>query len=210
MNTDPFFVLDITNRLGAKWHGASPSSQASCQKRHLWPSPTTTLVEVVKSAWSVPSVGVSMPAQGLVSSTHSCHNQRRCKALPNLSRSGIPKPPKSFGLVTVAQFTRQWPPLAFSSPFQRKDLLILSILLRPRLRTGTSSDDRLVWKRGPMRQEWDGRLYSATSLIFAIYLLRRMSTSNRRDRSWRLILQEIRFCWFRNCLLRSNVVQDID
>jgi hypothetical protein len=138
MNTDPFFVLDIANRLGAKWHGASPSSQASCQKRHLWPSPTTTLVEVVKSARSVSSVGVSMPAQGLVSSTHSCHNQRRRKSLPNLSRSGIPKPPKSFGLVTVAQFTRQWPPLAFSSPFHRKDLLIMSILLRAQTASGNT------------------------------------------------------------------------
>jgi hypothetical protein len=34
----------------------------------------------------------------------------------------------------------------------------------PRPRAGTPSDDRLVWKRGLLRQEWDDQLCLATSL----------------------------------------------
>jgi hypothetical protein len=48
---------------------------------------------------------------------------RLFQIFPNLAP---PKPPKSFGMHTVGQFTRQCPPLAFS-PFQRKYLLSLSI-----------------------------------------------------------------------------------
>jgi hypothetical protein len=119
-----------------------------------------TLVEAVKSARSMSSIGVSMPTQGLVSSTHSCHNHRRRKALPNLSRFAIPNPPKSFGVVTIAQFTKQWPLLAFSSPSKGRILWFYWFAYGSRPRAGTSSDDRLVWKRGLMRQERRPGLFS--------------------------------------------------
>jgi hypothetical protein len=51
---------------------------------------------------------------GLSTTSQLCHNHLRRKALPNLSKSLIPKPPSLLGLVQTYQFNRQWPPLTFS------------------------------------------------------------------------------------------------
>ena len=85
------------------------------------------MIEELKRRRSSSLHGSSEPLQDLESSTQSCHSHRKRRARPNLSRSGTPNPPMSFGLVTIFQLTRQWPPFAFSSPFHKKDLLILSI-----------------------------------------------------------------------------------
>ena len=135
---DLFLHLTNSNKLGARCFGASPSSQLSCQKRAFCPSPIVTVVDALKSARSRSLQGSSIPAQGLEVSTQSCHSHLKRNALLNLLRSGIPSPPRSFGLVTVGQLTRQCPPLAFSSPFQRKDLLILSMLFRAQAANGNT------------------------------------------------------------------------
>ena len=88
----------------------------------------------------------------LESSVQSCHNQRSQSARPNLSRSATPSPPKSFGRVTIGQFTKQCPPFAFFSPFHKKDLLILSILFLPKPRREILWGDKLAWPRELKRQ----------------------------------------------------------
>ena len=115
------FLLETRrNKFGARYLGASPSSQLLCQNLVFAPSPKVIMIEELKRRRSTSVHGSSEPIQGLEISTHSCQSQRNLRALPNLSRSGTPKPPRSFGLVTVGQFTRQCPPLAFSSPSTRK------------------------------------------------------------------------------------------
>jgi len=122
------FLLETRrNKFGARYLGACPSSQLWCQNLVFAPSPKVIMIEELKRRRSSSEHGSSEPFQGLESSTHSCQSHRNRRALPNLSRSGTPKPPRSFGLVTVGQLTRQCPPLALSSPFHRNDLLILSI-----------------------------------------------------------------------------------
>jgi hypothetical protein len=73
------------------------------------------VIEELKRIQSTSLQGSSDPSQGFDSSTHSCHSQRRHRALPNLSRSDTPRPPRSLGLVTVGQLTKSCPPLAFLS-----------------------------------------------------------------------------------------------
>ena len=122
------FVLETRrNKFGARYLGACPSSQLCCQNLVFAPSPKDIMIEELKRRQSSSEHGSSEPLQALDSSTQSCHSHLNRRARPNLSRSGTPKPPSSFGLVTVCQLTRQCPPLAFSSPFHKKDLLILSI-----------------------------------------------------------------------------------
>jgi hypothetical protein len=132
--TDMFFLL--TNN--ARCLGASLSSQLLCQKRAFSPLPIVTFVDASKSSRSRTLQGNSAPAQGLESSTQSCHNQRRRRALPNFSKSDIPSLPRSLGLNTVGQLTKQCPLFAFSSPFQRNDLLILSIFFLAQAASGNT------------------------------------------------------------------------
>ncbi|WVZ82338.1 hypothetical protein U9M48_029607 [Paspalum notatum var. saurae] len=112
---------------GARLQGASPSSQLSCQNLVLAPLPTVTEVEAWNRRRSRLPHGTCESLQGFESSVHSCQSHLSRSARPNFSRSRTPRPPKSFGLLTVGQLTRQWPPFASSLPFQRKDLQTLSI-----------------------------------------------------------------------------------
>ena len=118
-----FFLLANWKRFGAKYLGASPSSQLLCQKLAFTPSPMVTMVEALNNSRSTWLQGRSIPVHGLDSSVHSCHSQRSRSAWPSLSRSGTPSPSRSFGRATVGQFTKQCPPFAFSSPFHKNDLL---------------------------------------------------------------------------------------
>jgi len=111
------FLETSRNRFGARYLGASPSNQLWCQKRVFAPSPKEILIEALKRRRSTSVHGSSEPSHGLESSTHSCHSQRNRRALPNLSRLGTPRPPRSLGLVTIDQLTKQCSPFAFSSPF---------------------------------------------------------------------------------------------
>ena len=99
--TDRFFLETNQNRFGARYLGASPSNQLWCQKRVFAPSPKKNLIEALKRRRSTSLHGSSEPSHGFESSTHSCHRQRNRRALPNLSRSGTPRAPRSLGLVTV-------------------------------------------------------------------------------------------------------------
>jgi hypothetical protein len=51
------------------------------------------------------------PCHGLSSSVHSCHSQRTRSAVPTCCRFGMPRPPRSRGLQTVSQLTRQAEPV---------------------------------------------------------------------------------------------------
>ena len=96
------FLLETRrNKFGARYLGACPSSQLWCQNLVFAPSPKVIMIEELKRRRSSSEHGSSEPLQDLESSTHSCQSQRNRRALPNLSRSGTPKPPRSFGLVTV-------------------------------------------------------------------------------------------------------------
>ena len=121
------FLCTSSKRCGARFLGASLSSQAWCQNLVFFPLPIVMVVDALNKRRSISVQGISRPAQGLFSACHFCHNHRIRRALPNLSRSNTPRLPRSFGLLTVGQLTRQWPPFATSSPFQRKERHILSI-----------------------------------------------------------------------------------
>ena len=140
LRTVTFFLLTFKKRLGAIFFGAVPLIQLECQKLVLSPLPTVTIVEALKRSLSVASQGLSRLAQGLSSFFHLYQYQRSRKTLASRSRSRTPSPPRSLGVHTVGQFTRQWPPLTFSgsSPFQRKLRRILSICLMSHFCTGES------------------------------------------------------------------------
>ena len=114
--TNWFFLETSRNRFGARYLGASLSNQLWCQKRVFAPSPKEILIEALKRRRSTSLHGSSEPSHGLESSIHSCHSQRNRRALPNLSRSGTSRPPRSLGLVTVGQLTKQCPPFACLPP----------------------------------------------------------------------------------------------
>ena len=129
-SSDLFFLFIISKRCGSvhkekrcgsKFLGASPLILLWYQNHAFFPF-------FIKTAWKRsrdPSLqGTSDPTQGLESSTYSCQSHWSHRALPNLSWSVTPIPLRSFGLLTVGQLTRQWPPFAFLSPFQRKDLIM--------------------------------------------------------------------------------------
>jgi hypothetical protein len=86
-------------RFGARYLGASPSSQLLCQKRAFAPSPRETVVEKLNRRWLTSLQGRSIPAQGLESSVQSLDKpfplmfQVISKLLPlfSLLSSGIPK-----------------------------------------------------------------------------------------------------------------------
>lgn len=67
---------------GASVLGAAPCSQLPCQNLAFLPFPTVSIMDALKSRRSVASQGVSMPTQGLESSTHSNHNQHNLRAHP--------------------------------------------------------------------------------------------------------------------------------
>jgi hypothetical protein len=99
------------------------------QKLALSSLPIVTTVEARKRALSVRSHSGGAPTHGRLGSTHSYQNHLNLRALLNLFKSRIPSPPKALGLAALGHITRQCPPLTFSSSFQRKPLLILSIYL---------------------------------------------------------------------------------
>jgi hypothetical protein len=114
-------------RWSARLQGSSPSSQLSFQNIALAPLPTVMEVVAWKNKHSSLLHGTYRPCQGFGSFVHSCQSQQSLSARPNFSRSRTPSLHKSLGLLIVVQLTRQWPPFALSSPFQRKNRRILSI-----------------------------------------------------------------------------------
>ena len=105
------------------------ASMRIAKKLALAPSPTVTTVLARNRCLSTVVTGGSIPTQGLSGEVHSYQIHRMRSALLKRSRSSIPSPPKCFGLIDFAHFTKQCPPLASADPFHRKFLLSLSILL---------------------------------------------------------------------------------
>lgn len=149
-STSLFLLFTSSKKCGAKFLGASPSSQLCYPNRAFFPFPTETKVDALKRSWSPSLQGTSVPTQGLELSTHSCQSHRCRRALPNMSRFVTPSPTRSFGLLTVGQLTRQWPLFAFSSPFQRQDLIILSIFAQTA--RGNTVSDKLASRKAPKLQ----------------------------------------------------------
>jgi hypothetical protein len=106
------------------WHYGSSYKQ-------VWIGPgTDPLVPFhLKSCRSTAVTGGSVPTQGRSGYVHSNQNHLKRKALLNRLRSSIPNPPNRFGLIVLAQLTRQLPPLASASPLQSKLIQVLSIFL---------------------------------------------------------------------------------
>lgn len=78
--TDLFLLLTKVNRLGARAFGASPPSQRECQNFALFPSPSTTTVDVAKSCLSDSSHGSSV---FFFCSAHSFQSHPSLRALSN-------------------------------------------------------------------------------------------------------------------------------
>jgi hypothetical protein len=83
------------------------------------------------------------------------HSQRIRNAQHNSFRLEMPNPPRCRGLHTLAQVTRQCPPLAYLLPLQRKPLRILSMALR--VHCGTSIAIASI----PVRTYWTCTLLQA-------------------------------------------------
>jgi hypothetical protein len=92
-----FFLRASLNRLGTRYLSASPSSQAWCQNRALWPFPIMIVVEALNRRRLISLHDTFVPTHSLESSVYSCHSQRRRNALPNLSKSGTPMHPQVLG-----------------------------------------------------------------------------------------------------------------
>jgi hypothetical protein len=125
-----FLNLAIVYKLGARSLEAIPSNHLDSQKGVFFPLPTCIVVEAKSSCLSFWSETFRSCFQGFSFRSHWCHNHLNLSALPNLSKSFIPKPPHLLGLKQVSQFTRQCPLLTLSGffPFQRKLILNLSAL----------------------------------------------------------------------------------
>jgi hypothetical protein len=102
-----FLNLAKLNRLGASSLGDVPFSHLAFQKGVFLSSPTVTSVEQKKSCLSMRSEILSKCFHGLSLWSQLCHSHLRRRALLNLFRSLIPRPPNFFGLMQVAQLTKQ-------------------------------------------------------------------------------------------------------
>jgi hypothetical protein len=85
-------------RFGTSSFGETPLSHLTSQKGGIAPSPTVMTVEVKKRALSVLSRNLSSFFQGLAWVSQLNQSQRRRRALPNLSKSFMPRPPNLLGL----------------------------------------------------------------------------------------------------------------
>ena len=128
--TDLHFLVVILKSDGKRSFSAPPSCQWSCQNLLFAPSPKVMLVDARKRAMSAGVHGSRAPVHGRDASVQANQAHRSRKALPNLSRSVTPRPPKLCGLHTVCQFTKGWLVVPGAAlPFiQMKWRLILSIL----------------------------------------------------------------------------------
>jgi hypothetical protein len=75
-------------------------------KRSVFPSPMWMIVEEKKNYLSIGYVTFRRFFQDFSLVSELYHNHLNHRALPNVSRSLIPRPPYLFGLVQVCQFTR--------------------------------------------------------------------------------------------------------
>ena len=113
-------------RLGTMSFDLQPCSHPECQKLVLLPSPTEIVVHTAKRRPSVSSHGVFVPTQAFLEDSHSCHSQHNLRALANLSRFRMLKPPFSLGMPHFVQFTLHFPPMRVMSPAQRNFFHALS------------------------------------------------------------------------------------
>jgi hypothetical protein len=111
-----FFCHANLYTTGTIFFCAWPSSQWSCQKLVSFPFSTVTLVQAIKSAASVALCGMFICAHNFFLSFRLYHCQRRHKALLNLVRSSIPRPPSALGCCTLCQLMWQCPPHVASAP----------------------------------------------------------------------------------------------
>ena len=125
----------ILKRFGAMSFGLRPCRHPECQKLVLLPLPTVIVVHAAKRRPSMSSHGVFVPNQTFSGDTHSCHSHRSLRALANLSRLRMPKPPFSLGMAHAIQLTLHFPPVSVLSPAQRNFFCSLSSSSRMSLGT---------------------------------------------------------------------------
>ena len=111
-----FFLQASLNRSWNRSIGAFPFNHDYCQNLAFSPLPRVTTVLALKCCRSTAVTGGSVPTQGRSGYVHSNQSHLKRKALLNRSRSSIPNSPNCFGLIVLAQLTRQLPPLASASP----------------------------------------------------------------------------------------------
>ena len=120
-----FFGRLMLKRFGAMSFGLQPCSHPECQKLILLPSPTEIVVHAAKRRPLVSSHGVFIPIQAFSGDTHSCHSHR-LRALANLSRFRMPKPPFFLGHAAFNPVDFASPPVRVVSPAQKNFFRALS------------------------------------------------------------------------------------
>jgi hypothetical protein len=124
-----FFLHANKYKLGATSIGACPFSHDECQKDAMSPRPTVTIVESRKKCFVRQITwGFGTDPLSIWIDPSIYHSHLRCSARLKRSKSIMLTPPSIFGLVAFGQWLDKYPPFVVSAPFQRKDLLILSIL----------------------------------------------------------------------------------
>ena len=125
-----FLCRQIAKRLGAISCGLRPCSHPECQKLVFLPLPSEIVVHAAKRRRSMSSHGVAVPIQAFSGEVHSCQSQRNLRALANLTRFRMPKPPFSLGQLHLVQLTLHFSPVSVESPAQRNFFHNLSISSR--------------------------------------------------------------------------------
>lgn len=121
-----FFLLLCLWKRGRRLAGAWPFIQQEVQNDAEQPLCTVTRVAAVKSAMSSLSVGSSMPFQGRSGFIQANQSHLTRRALLNLFRSTIPKPPNCTGLATIGHATLHLAPVISLSPAHRNRRRALS------------------------------------------------------------------------------------
>jgi hypothetical protein len=104
--TDTFFLRASPYSLGAMSHVLCPCSHLSLQNLTRWPLPTFILVQDMNRLSSVAECAIDIDARGLLGSVHLNHHLS-LRAMLNLLRSSIPRPPNFLGRCSLLQLTRQ-------------------------------------------------------------------------------------------------------
>lgn len=132
----PETVCSFLCRLGKQAYSCGAISRTerllihlSSQKRAVRPSPRDMVVEAKNRLHSSAENCRSRLLQARFLSVQLNQIQRRHRASPVLSKSGMPSPPNLIGRQVRRQLTWQLPPLAASRPTHRNPLLIFSSYL---------------------------------------------------------------------------------
>jgi hypothetical protein len=148
--TVTFLLVQNLNKVGAMSAMLCPSSHGSFQNFIFCRSPREKTTAELKRSLALSSIWSGRCSHGFASSFQVCHSQRTLKARPLACKSGIPSPPYSFGLQIAPHITKQLPPFAISSLFQRKPRRSLSIALMSQIGGSMTYSWKIIMATTPL------------------------------------------------------------